>query len=210
MPTPNINLPPLPLPPDRPAGRARTSGLKRLAGLVVAWVILFLAPLLRGADSASALEYKVKAGYLYNFGKFVEWPSTAFRAPDSPFVIAVLDDGEAQPVIEQVLAGKNVGGRPVEVRSVTESTLPKDAHILLVTRSARKRPEDVLAALGGAPTLLVGETDEFSELGGVFGFVRENENVRLTLCLEHAARANLKISAKLSSVARSVKSRQTK
>lgn len=208
MPTPNHNLPPAPLPPDWTACRARASALRRLAGLVIVWMALSLVPLLHGADAASTLEYKVKAGYLYNFGKFVEWPSTAFTATNSPFVIAVLDAGGAQPVIEQVLAGKSVGGHPVQVRSVTGPALPTDAHILLVTRSAKRRPEDLLSALGGASTLLVGETDEFSELGGVFGFVREKENVRLTLCLEHAARANLKISAKLSSVAKPVKSKR--
>lgn len=156
------------------------------------------------ADTGSALEYKVKAGYLFNFGKFIEWPEDSFADADSPFVIAVMDNGEAAPIMEQVLRGKKINGHPVEVRRVVAGEVPKGAHILLVTRAAGRTPEEVRAALGDAPTLLVGETDHFAERGGAIGFVREDESVRLTLCLIHATQNGLKVSARLSSVARSV------
>ena len=179
----------------------------RLAALVLtAGACLFS---MRAAE-ATALEYKVKAGYLFNFAKYVEWPASAFPAADSPFIIAVLDGTEAGPVLEQVLGGKNVNGHPVQVKTVSAANLPKDAHILLVTRTADKTPEEIREALGTAPTLMVGETDQFAERGGAIAFVRDEESVRLTLCLEHASRNGLKISAKLSNVAKSVKAKRKK
>lgn len=163
----------------------------------------------QGAESA-ALEYKVKAGYLFNFAKFIDWPASALPAADTPFVIAVLDAGEAAPVLEALFAGKNVNGHPVQVKAVSAASLPKDAQILLVTRAAGKTPEEIREAMGDAPTLLVGETEQFAERGGAIAFVREEESVRLTLCLEHTASAGLKVSAKLSNVAKAVKSKRKK
>ena len=187
---------------SKPPKRARAWPL--IAMLLVAGLALPM-PRAVAADSGSALEYKVKAGYLYNFARFVEWPASAFPSPSSPFIIGVIDGGEALPVLEKLFAGKEVAGHPVQVKAIPASTPMNDAHILLVTRAGGKTPEEIRTALGSAPTLLVGETDQFAERGGSIAFVHEDDSVRLTLCLEHAADSGLKISAKLSSVAKSVK-----
>lgn len=191
----------------KPAGRQARILACWLSGLLACTALL--SPMAaRAADSAAALEYKVKAGYLFNFARFIEWPESAFPSTNSPFVIGVLDGGEASPVLRSLFEGKQVNGRPVEVRSVFPETIGKDIHILLVTRAAGKTPEDLHKFAGSASMLMVGETDEFAERGGVIGFVREEESVRLTLCLEHATEAGLKVSAKLSSVAKVVKSKR--
>lgn len=162
-----------------------------------------------GADSELALEYKVKAGYLFNFARFVEWPKSALPSAESPIVIGVLDTGEALPWIQAVLEGKTLDGRRVHVRAVNIEGLSRDLHMIFVARAAGISPETVRSALGRAPTLLVGETDSFAERGGMIGFFRENGSIRFKLNLERAAQANLKISAKLSSVAKPVKSNST-
>ena len=186
-------------------GSARRAWL----GAVVSALALLVVPLVAGAaDSAAVLEYKVKGGYLFNFAKFIEWPATCLPAPDSPFVIGVLDDGEALPVVQALLEGKKVNGHPVQVRAVTADQIGKDVHILLVTRAAGKSPEEIKLALGGAATLLVGETEQFAERGGMVGFTREEESIRLSLNLERATEAGLKVSSKLSNVARLVKTKR--
>src|SRR2546426_8899456 len=93
---------------NRDAPRAKPAGPPRLRRR--AWLIalaLFLAPLLAaaslaGADAAAALEYKVKAGYLFNFAKFVEWPEKTLPSTNSLIMIGVLADDPAAPVIEQI------------------------------------------------------------------------------------------------------------
>jgi hypothetical protein len=153
-----------------------------------------------------ALEYKVKAGYLYNFARFVQWPETAFAAPNSPLVIGVLDAREAVVVVQELLDARLVDGRSINVRAVTPEQIPGSLHILLVTRAARKTPGEISALIGSAPILLVGETELFAERGGTLGFVRDGETIRINLNLERAAEAGLKVSSKLSSVARVVRS----
>lgn len=155
------------------------------------------------ADGALALEYKVKTGYLFNFANFIEWPAAALPGADSPFVIGVLDGGEALPVLKDLLAGKTVNGRPVQVRAVSADRVG-GLHILFVTRASGVSPAEIKTALGGAATLLVGETERFAEHGGMVGFLREGDNIRFQLNLERVTEAGLKASAKLASVARLV------
>ena len=111
---------------------------------------------------------------------------------------------EALPVVQALLIGKKVGAHPVQVRGVEVGQLRKDAHILFVTRGGGKSPEELKSDLGGAATLLVGETEQFAEQGGMVGFTREDESIRLNLNLERATEVGLKISSKLCSVAKVV------
>ena len=180
-------------------------GLRRLlAGALLVFGTSLLPEPSVAANSAVTLEYGVKAGYLFNFAKYITWPSSAFPAETSPFVVGVLDDGEASAVVRSAIEGKNVNGRPVEVRSVSTESIGVGVHILLVTRAADKSPEELRKLAGSASVLMVGETDEFAERGGAIGFVHENESIRLTLCLEHATDRGLKVSAKLATVAKPV------
>ena len=167
----------------------------------IAWPTARLA-----ASDAPALEYKVKAGYLFNFAKFIEWPALAGSTADRPLVIGVIDDGEALPVLRGLLDGKQVNGRTITVKAVASDRIGDEVQILLVTRAAGKKPDEIRASLGKSATLLVGETEFFSERGGMVAFVREDDAIRLTLNLERTAEVGLKVSAKLATVARVVKS----
>lgn len=170
------------------------------AGALLALAVL---PLQAIAESPAALEYKVKTGYLFNFANYVEWPAGTLPAPNSPFVIGVMDDGEALPILQSLLKGKRVRGHPVQVRAVGADRVT-GLHILFVSRASGVSPEKIGEALGGASTLLVGETERFAENGGMVGFVREGETIRFQLNLERLTEAGLRASAKLASVARLV------
>lgn len=172
---------------------------------ICALAFLCARPGLWAGEAPLVLEYKVKAGYLFNFARYVEWPAHAFSAPDSPLVIAVEDPNNARVILEQTLAGKAVDGRPVHVVPWAGSGLSPKPHILWTTRAAGRTPEEVRKSLGNAPTLLVGDTRDFAERGGMIAFVEEEGRIRLTLCLEHASRAGLKVSSRLATVARTVK-----
>src|SRR5437016_2248970 len=106
---------------DAGGRQQRCARLRSIAALAGAWAgrlrrclapaLLFL-PLLANALGAedTSLEYKVKAGFLYNFAKFVEWPSNALPATNSPIVIGVFADDSAAPVLKQALEGKMANG----------------------------------------------------------------------------------------------------
>lgn len=160
----------------------------------------------QAAEAKRMVEYEIQAGYLYNFAKFVEWPSSAFASTESPFVIVVVDGGEASSVLERIFDGKKVGSHPVHVKKASATALPTESHILFVSRESELTPEQVYNRFKKTATLVVGETEKFAERGGIVGFTREDDSIRLTLNLERAAEAGLKVDAKLSSVAKVVKS----
>ncbi len=202
---------------SRPTGDSNQTGWKPvplicgLRFLLLALLLLsglFALPARAADDHAVQFEYKVKAGYLFNFAKYVEWPTNSLPETNSPIVIGVMDGTGALPVIQQVLSNKMAGDRPVIVKAVTTPEAMSGCHILFVCRSVKTTPHDVMAVLGGTPTLVVGESELFAERGGMIGFYPEDERLRFTLNLESVARANLKVSAKVASVARVVKSQK--
>src|SRR5207244_10017153 len=67
-------------------------------------------------DSRDSSEYLIKAGFIYNFAKFVEWPSAAFAQPDSPIVIGVLGTDPFGSVLDRLVQDKKIGQRGFVVR----------------------------------------------------------------------------------------------
>lgn len=149
---------------------------------------------------ATALEYKVKAGYLFNFAKFVEWPAGATNSSDE-FRIGIVDDGEVFAVISSALAGKVVQNRKVVTVSVKPGAEAKNCHLVFIARSQSAKVESVLEAIGNAPVLTVSETEKFAAKGGGIGFIMVGENIRFEVNLSAAERAGLKISSKVASMA---------
>lgn len=183
----------------------------RLTALLLIASACFLPGRVSAADSPAVLGYKVKAGYLFKFANFVEWPTNTFADPDSPLVIGVIDGGgEVLAVLQTVLEGKKVEGHPVQLKAVTANKLGQGIQILFVTRTAGISPEEIRTALGGAATLVVGESDQFAERGGMVGFRSEADTIRISLNLESATEAGLKINSTIARVAKLVKPKRNK
>ena len=79
---------------------------------------------------AEPLEYQVKAVFLLNFTKFIEWPTAAFGAADSPIAICVLGDDPFGSTLDQVVAGEVVSGRKVVVQRIKKALPPQSCQVL--------------------------------------------------------------------------------
>jgi YfiR/HmsC-like len=154
---------------------------------------------------SSADEYQVKAAFLFNFTKFVEWPPEAFSDPDAPFVITVFGDDLLNDSLETV-NGKLVHNRRLLIRRVKEVQDIGKSHVLFVGLLAKKELARVLAASEGRSMLTVGEDGVFIQSGGIINFVRENNRLRFEVNVSAAERAGLKISSRLLALARIVSS----
>jgi hypothetical protein len=146
-------------------------------------------------------EYKVKAAFLTNFAKFVEWPSQAFKSPADPIVIGVLGKNPFGDALIAAAAGKTCANRTFQIREVSDAQQAAAAHILFVSSSERKRLGALFSQIGNSAVLTVGETDNFMTEGGVVNFKIEGGSVRLQISLEAARKQQLQISAKLLSLA---------
>jgi YfiR/HmsC-like len=177
------------------AGRIRA----RILYLLVTCTCLFPPELVAQAKTAS--EYEIKAAFLYNFAKFVEWPAASFANSKQPLNICVLGPDPFGHFLDEAVLGKSIEGHPV---SVTRGRLIQDmleCHILFVGGSQRLSLADLLNKLRGKNVLLVGESEDFAFSGGTVQFVLEGNHVRFVINPDAAERAGLKISSKLLALA---------
>jgi len=165
-----------------------------------------------GAEMPAALppslEYKVKAAYLFNFAKYVEWPARAFPGEDAPIVIGILGQVPFDSVMEETIAGRQIGKRRVVVRRSKRAEDLRDAHVLFIGVSERERLTRILTVLKGRSVLTVSEMPRFCLNGGMVAFVLEREVVRFDVNLDNAEQAGLKISARMLATARVVQPRK--
>ncbi len=149
-------------------------------------------------------EYKMKAAFIYNFTKFVEWPPQAFRAPADPVVICILGENPFGDGLGRLVGDKSLEGRSFAVRQISKEPQAAGCHILFICSSERKRIPSIMTAVGGRATLTIGETEGFALQGGVINFKIEEGRVRLQVNIRAAEKAGLHISSKLLTLAQIV------
>jgi len=174
---------------------------RRVRLIVHGWVLVILL-LLPGFLFPAALagsvpqEADIKAAFLINFIKFVEWPGPAFDSPGDPYLVSVVGNDPVAAAIEG-LDNKMVSGRRLVVRKRSDLSSLERCHILFVGRSENRKVVQILGAVKQWPVLTVADIDGFARQGGTIGFIREDERIRFEINEESASRAGLKLNAKL-------------
>lgn len=157
-----------------------------------------------GAEPPVLTEFEVKAGFVYNFAKFVEWPATAFSGLNAPVVVGVLSEDTFATLLEQTLKGKAIQGRPCLIKKFNDLKGLGGCHLLFIGGSEKKRLPEILASLKGAPLLTVSDMERFAQLGVVINLFKEQNSLRFEINVDAAARAQLRINPKLLQLARIV------
>jgi YfiR/HmsC-like len=166
-------------------------------GLLALAVALFAVSTAPAADPGAASEYQIKAVFLFNFTKYVDWPATAFADAQAPLVIGVLGDDPFGVALDETVQGEKVNGRALVVRRYHQKEEIKDCQILFVSQTEAPQLEQIVAGLKGRSVLTVGDTDKFTDRGGMIWLVTENNKIRLKINLDAAKAANLTISSNL-------------
>jgi len=165
---------------------------------------VFICLLATAAQAQSATEYQVKAAFLFNFAKFVDWPVDAFASADSALQICVLGQDPFGRDFEQVIVDKTVNGHRIEIAHPDGVPQARACQILFIAASETAHLRAILAGLKGASVLTVGDAPGFAILGGVINFVLDDGRVRFEINVKAAELAHLKISARLLTVAKVV------
>ena len=161
-------------------------------------VALGLTVFLRGACGAEApTEYQVKAVFVYNFSRFVEWPPQAFTAPDEPFVIGILGGDPFGARLDEAVRGERIDQHPLLVRRFRNLGEIGDCRILYIDRSESAQLQQILAALDHRSILTVSDLDGSSQRGVMVQFTTDNNRIRLRINVESARASGLTISSKL-------------
>jgi hypothetical protein len=167
----------------------------RLVAITAACVLAAIRP-----DAAPTLtEAQVKAGLLYNFATFVEWP--AEEAAIGTPLLACIESADAVADALRDVEGRRVRGRALQVRRMAEGGEPGGCALLFIAETS-PRAARLLAELRDAHVLSVGEHEQFSRMGGIVRLFPERSRIRFEIDVAHAERSKLKISSKLLKLAR--------
>ena len=157
------------------------------------------------AQQAKVSEYQVKATYLYNFGRFVQWPPNAAAAKGDSFSICVLGQDPFGPTLDSTLAGETLGGKPLTVKRISTPRDAGECRILFISSTEENHLNEILVALDESGILTVSDMPAFSRRGGMIQFVLEGDKVRFEINLTKAETAKLTLSSELLKVATTVR-----
>lgn len=170
---------------------------------------LVLSVLARGwdldAQAAKPTEYQVKAAYLANFVKFVDWPTGTNGAGDEPFHICVLGQDPFGPVLDAALAGEAVDRHPLAPRRVANAREAGGCRALFICSSDESQIKTALKALDKASVLTVSDFPEFLKWGGMIQFVLDGKRIRFEVNLTATKTAGLFLRSELLRVAAAVR-----
>jgi len=184
------------------AGRPDTLRVVRFALVLLAAIAAAMSAGPAGAQSV-ADEYQVKAAYLLNFARFVEWPPDVLPA-SSPLIIGIVGDNPFGSALEEALRGKSANGHPIQLRRLRWDGLLLPCQMIFVGASEEPHLPQILKFVGQDGVLTVSDIDRFSLRGGVIEFHTVGNRVRFDINRAPALAARLNISSKLLSVARAV------
>lgn len=169
--------------------------------LVTGLIALMMSAAWLGTAAAQdASRADLRAAFLLNFAKFVEWPAT----PSSEFVIGVLGDDAVAEALRDLAKGKAVDGRPLVTRRVLLRDNLAALQVLYIGASESARLGDVLQRTSEGHVLTVSGLDQFSLQGGTIEFRSERDRIRFDINLDEAERSGLIINSKLLALAKTV------
>lgn len=179
-------------------GRLRMPARRALIGTL----FLFISAVpSRAAPAGAGLpdkEHQIKAVFLYRFAQFVEWPSESFAGEDAPLALGILGPDPFGAYLNDVVQGEKVGSHPIIIKRVATPEEAAECHVLFISPSG-SGPDTALAisALKGRRVLTVGDTESFSQGGGMILFITRNGRIRLRINMDAVRAANLSLSSKL-------------
>jgi hypothetical protein len=179
---------------------SRSCGSSQMLLRLLALAAALLPQPCSGAEPA--LEYDVKAAFVLNFTKFVEWPAGALPDSRSTLEICILGKDPFGRALDEVVQGEAVNGHRLTVRRISQPPVPPTCQVLFIDSEVKEVPKLLVGLPAGI--LTIGEGDRFAREGGMIALVLDNRRVRFDINPAAAEHSGLKLSSRLLSVARSI------
>jgi hypothetical protein len=180
-------------------------GLLRGSVFIALTILLALHVLDLEAQTSKPTEYEVKAAYLYNFGRFVEWPSRPGAPQTQSFDICLVGQDRFGAALNNTLADETIAGKSVAVKRLQTPQDATTCQILFISASEEYQLKHILTVLNGSSVLTVSDMPEFSRRGGMVQFIVDGSRVRFEINLASAERVGLTLSSELLKLAVNVR-----
>jgi len=174
--------------------------LKPIASLMLLLATLAGGITARAQGSDSLPEYQLKALFLYNFAKFVDWPAGTFPETNSPIIIGVLGKDRFGPILDKTI-NQPLNGHPFVIRRFATVAEADGCHILFISDQETRRLDEILRSLKGRSILTVSEIENFARQGGLIQFITVDDKIRFLINNNAARSSGLRISSQLLNLA---------
>ncbi len=155
-------------------------------------------PTMRAKDTAAI----IKATFIYNFSKQVDWPS---EYKSGNFVISIMGSSSVHEELVKGYSSKQVGSQQIEIRKLSKTTKISQCHVLYVGRDCFDILPDIAKSLEGTPTLIVADQIGALDKGAAINFVVDGPDFDFELSENNATDRQLFISSTLKSLAIRIK-----
>ena len=169
-------------------------------GLVAICLVISFPSFNAAAQSNPTNEYQLKAVFIYNFTRFINWPPDAFADDEDPFVIGVLGDERLSAYLNLLIKGEKLNNRTIIVRNYKNIKEMGACHILFISDEWVSKIKNRILTINRQNTLTVSDVPNFAKMGGIIGFYKEENKLRLEVNLNEAKSSDLVFSSKLLSV----------
>jgi hypothetical protein len=187
-------------------GSPEVPRFRRALGVIPGiFLLVTLFPNVAHAQKEVPLEYRLKATFLCNFTKFVTWPPETLAAEDAPLKITIVGEDPFGSALDDLVSKAPAHQRPLVIERRNWSQDLRHCQVLFISRSEKRRLNAILSGLKGASVLTASEIEHFSDLGGMIGFVFDQDRVRFEINLEVAVQARLQLSSPLLMLATTVR-----
>lgn len=173
----------------------------RCARFILACLTLCAVPAMSDAQDDDTRARGEKAAYLYKFAPFVDWPDPSAEFPSGAFRICVVGGQPFDGMLDRVVQGHTVGGRPIAVQQLAGVTGNPGCSVMFVAGPDAQSVAQTLAAVRGSPVLTVTDGAVGLDDSGIINFVAEDSRVRFEINPRAAAANRLTISSKLLNLA---------
>ena len=148
-------------------------------------------------------EYEVKAAFVYNFLKFIEWPDKAFAESPSTINLCIVGEDSFDNAM-RIFEGDKVSNKTIEIKRPKSLQDIKICRVIFISKSEKERLPQILKATRGLNILTIGDTDTFEQQGVIINFSIVENKIRFEIDVNAARRAGIRISSKLLNLARAV------
>ena len=152
------------------------------------------------------LESQVKAAFIPKFAAYVNWPSNALSQANEPIQLCLIGRDPFGAALDQAVSGQHVDSHAFLVRRLDSTANAAACHIAFLSGSSKQTIAAMQDSLRGKPILTVTDSS-LGDQRGMVHFVLKDGRVRFYIDDAMAARSDLTISARLLSLAISVKQR---
>ena len=169
--------------------------------LVMFAMLAFAADVrVRAVNASEASAQQLKAGYVYNFAKLVEWPAPL--APNRPIIVGVIGDDDFADVLGHVMESKARADRTFVVKRVKIAELKAcGCRILFVSSPYSDWIADIVHLQNSASVLTIADAPDFARRGGIVGLTLDGRKARLVVNVDAAERASVSISSRVLALA---------